>query len=220
MRALDQPVPLEALADRAVRNLGHEKTVGSAWGGVGSFRDLFARALPSHLNVSDQPPFFVTDAARQHAASETARSEPLRAEPAVRGEPLRAAPLRAEPLRQEIARPEPVQQEAPRTEPREAYEFPRLEAPRLDAPRSPSAAICIVPRWTARFSSVRLSSVLPLPHRSRAPAAAAAPSSAAAAAAARDFMRAAAQLISSRRRSSGRCRSAAPSGAARSVAEV
>ena len=137
VRASTHPVPLEALADRAVRNLGHEKTAGSAWGGAGSFRDLLVRALPSHLKVSDQAPFFVTDTARQHAASETARSEPLRAEPAVRGEPLRAAPLRAEPLRQEIARPEPVRQEAPRTEPREAYKSPRLEAPRLDAPRQP-----------------------------------------------------------------------------------
>ena len=40
VRAADAPVPLEALADRCVRVLGHEKTVGAAWGGTGSFRDL------------------------------------------------------------------------------------------------------------------------------------------------------------------------------------
>ena len=31
VRAADAPVPLEALADRCVRVLGHEKTVGAAW---------------------------------------------------------------------------------------------------------------------------------------------------------------------------------------------
>ena len=36
VRAADQPVPLEALADRCVRVLGHEKTVGAAWGGTGA----------------------------------------------------------------------------------------------------------------------------------------------------------------------------------------
>src|SRR5262245_47099844 len=38
VRAAIQPVPLEVLADRAVRALGHDRTVGSAWGGAGSFR--------------------------------------------------------------------------------------------------------------------------------------------------------------------------------------
>ena len=46
VRAAAQPVPLEALADRAVRALGHDKTVGSAWGGAGSFRDLLSKGLP------------------------------------------------------------------------------------------------------------------------------------------------------------------------------
>ena len=32
VRSAGQPVPLEALADKAVRALGHDKTVGSAWG--------------------------------------------------------------------------------------------------------------------------------------------------------------------------------------------
>ena len=46
VRATNHPVPLEALADRAVRNLGYDKTVGSAWGGVGGFRDLLAKGYP------------------------------------------------------------------------------------------------------------------------------------------------------------------------------
>ncbi|MEO1206709.1 MAG: NYN domain-containing protein [Pseudomonadota bacterium] len=69
-----QPVPLEALADRAVRILGHEKTVGLAWGGAGSFRDLLANGLPSEVRLSDAAPYFVYDTTRQSAP------QPLRAE--------------------------------------------------------------------------------------------------------------------------------------------
>lgn len=64
VRAAGQPVPLEALADRAVRVLGHDKTVGSGWGGVGNFRDLLAKGLPSEIRLSDQPPYYVFDASR------------------------------------------------------------------------------------------------------------------------------------------------------------
>ncbi|MEO1544800.1 MAG: NYN domain-containing protein, partial [Pseudomonadota bacterium] len=74
-----QPVPLEALADRAVRVLGHEKTVGLAWGGAGSFRDLLANGLPSEVRLSDAAPYFVYDTTRQSAPA------PLRAE--TRAEP-------------------------------------------------------------------------------------------------------------------------------------
>jgi hypothetical protein len=75
VRAAVQPVPLEALADRAVRALGHEKTVGSAWGGAGSFRDLLAKGLPGDVKLSDQPPYFVYDASRQIAAELAPRAE-------------------------------------------------------------------------------------------------------------------------------------------------
>ena len=40
VRASAAPVPLEALADRAVRALGHEKTIATGWAGAGSFREL------------------------------------------------------------------------------------------------------------------------------------------------------------------------------------
>ena len=52
VRAADAPVPLEALADRCVRVLGHEKTVGAAWGGTGSFRDLLTRGLPEDIRLT------------------------------------------------------------------------------------------------------------------------------------------------------------------------
>ncbi len=85
VRAADQPVPLEALADRAVRNLGYDKTVGSGWGGIGSFRDLLTKGLPEDIRLSSQPPYCVYDATRavsQQHPSEARRIEPRRPEPA------------------------------------------------------------------------------------------------------------------------------------------
>src|SRR5262245_23207649 len=38
VRASASPVPLEALADRALRALGHEQTIATGWAGAGSFR--------------------------------------------------------------------------------------------------------------------------------------------------------------------------------------
>ncbi|HEY7670097.1 MAG TPA: NYN domain-containing protein [Hyphomicrobium sp.] len=83
VRAADQPVPLEALADRAVRNLGYDKTVGSGWGGIGSFRDLLAKGLPEEIRLTAQPPYCVYDATRtlaQQQPSDARRIEPRRAE--------------------------------------------------------------------------------------------------------------------------------------------
>jgi hypothetical protein len=77
VRAAGQPMPLEALADRAVRTLGHDRTVGSAWGGAGSFRDLLTKGLPGDVRLSDQPPYYVFDASRQIASD----MEPRQPEP-------------------------------------------------------------------------------------------------------------------------------------------
>ena len=100
VRATNHPVPLEALADRAVRNLGYDKTVGSAWGGIGGFRDLLAKGLPEDIRLSDQPPYYVYDAtraARGEARRVEARPEARTPEPSRTPEPLRqeaaAAPM-------------------------------------------------------------------------------------------------------------------------------
>jgi hypothetical protein len=93
VRAADQPVPLEALADRCVRILGHEKTAGSAWGGTGSFRDLLARGLPEDIRLTGNPPYFVYDAKRA-VQTEAPRIE-TRAEP-IRNEMIRSEPARSE----------------------------------------------------------------------------------------------------------------------------
>ncbi len=103
VRAADQPVPLEALADRCVRVLGHEKTVGGAWGGTGSFRDLLTRGLPEDIRLTPQPPYFVYDANR--AQSEAPRIETrtaTRIDP--RADIARPEPTRADPGPQPIQR--------------------------------------------------------------------------------------------------------------------
>ena len=76
VRTAGQPVPLEALADRAVRTIGHEKTAGTSWAGAGSFRDLLLQDLPTELSVSQQPPYFVFDTTRQVASHRPAPAQP------------------------------------------------------------------------------------------------------------------------------------------------
>lgn len=85
VRSAGQPVPMEALADRAVRTLGHDRTVGSSWGGAGSFSSLLAKGLPEDIRLSEQPPYYVYDtsrsldtgARRSEAVREPARQEPV-----------------------------------------------------------------------------------------------------------------------------------------------
>ncbi|MDX2258601.1 MAG: NYN domain-containing protein, partial [Hyphomicrobiaceae bacterium] len=88
----NQPVPLEALADRAVRVLGHDRTVGTGWGGAGSFRDLLLRGLPAGLRLSEAAPYYVIDTARQAPAALRAEPVPVAPAPALRAEPAPVAP--------------------------------------------------------------------------------------------------------------------------------
>jgi len=64
VRSAPQAVPLETLADRAVRMVGHERTIGTQWGGYGSFRELLLAGLPDDIHLSDTPPYTVFDANR------------------------------------------------------------------------------------------------------------------------------------------------------------
>jgi NYN domain len=96
VRASPTPIPLEALADRALRALGHEKTVATSWAGAGSFRELLRLNLPEGLSLSEEPPYTAFDVKRHGTALEV--SDPLPAPaipsriPAPGGEPA-AAPL-------------------------------------------------------------------------------------------------------------------------------
>jgi len=64
VRASAAPVPLEALADRALRALGHEKTIATGWAGAGSFRELLRRNLPEEIRLTGEPPYLAFDAKR------------------------------------------------------------------------------------------------------------------------------------------------------------
>ena len=98
VRASAAPVPLEALADRALRALGHEKTIATGWAGAGSFRELLRRSLPEEIKLTGDPPYLVFDA-RRHGddrtlkAAQEARGPGAEASPAVPpAAPRQAAP--------------------------------------------------------------------------------------------------------------------------------
>jgi hypothetical protein len=99
VQAAPSPVPLEVLADRAVRTIGHDRTVATGWGGAGGFRELLAQSLPHDLRLSDQPPYMVIDT-RRHLPAQ--RAAPLPELPDFGTMPARAQiasqPAPAEPL--------------------------------------------------------------------------------------------------------------------------
>ncbi len=84
VRNSGSPVPLEALAERATRALGHDRTVGTNWAGAGSFRDLLVQSLPEGIRLSEQPPYVVYDATRKSQPEEAllARGEQRTERPA------------------------------------------------------------------------------------------------------------------------------------------
>src|SRR5215468_9014594 len=73
VRAANAPVPLEALAERAVRALGHEKTIGTGWAGAGSFRELL-RQVAGEIKLTSEPPYLAFDPKRH---GEDGRAAPL-----------------------------------------------------------------------------------------------------------------------------------------------
>jgi hypothetical protein len=80
VRASEAPIPLEALADRAVRALGHEKTIATSWAGAGSFSELLRQGLPEDIRLSDEPPFTAFDLKR-HGKDARAQGGELRSSP-------------------------------------------------------------------------------------------------------------------------------------------
>ena len=110
VRRSTQPLPLEVLAERATRALGHDKTIGTDWAGAGSFRDLLARALPSDVRMTDEPPYLVVSAAMiaPRAAPANPAREPMQREPMqreqVQRDQMQREPLAREPMRETAPR--------------------------------------------------------------------------------------------------------------------
>ncbi|NOU04726.1 MAG: NYN domain-containing protein, partial [Hyphomicrobiaceae bacterium] len=138
IRASATAVPLEALADRAVRSLGLEKTTGTGWAGAGSFRELLRQSLPAEIRLTDQPPYSAYDP-RRHDLTPTPVVVHAATPPAL--EPPRQQPMpvqhdetpRQEVLRQESQPIEQLYEPAPR------QVAPPLAQPSALAPAAPVA---------------------------------------------------------------------------------
>ena len=134
VRAAAAPVPLEALADRAMRVLGHDRTVGTGWAGTGGFRELLRMGLPPDIRLTDQPPYYAYDPQR-HVRQEAPRQQPMFA---ARAEPPQRVP--AAPLAQALPQPLPPVAQPPLRAPppqRASYEAQPMRA----APRAEPAAL-------------------------------------------------------------------------------
>ena len=81
VRSSPMPLPLEALADRALRTLGHDKTIATNWAGAGSFRELLLKSLPEEIRLTDQPPYLAFEVRRALPAEQivTAERKPIAA---------------------------------------------------------------------------------------------------------------------------------------------
>ena len=156
VRSAGQPVPLEALADRAVRALGHDKTVGSSWGGAGTFRDLLSRALPKDIKLTDQPPYFAYEPTRQIARDIEARPEvQSQAQPQRERRPEPQAEARYEPrfeapVPQRAIEPRPEMRSEPRVDTRFDAPAPRQERPQLERSERAAAPRYDDPRYAPR----------------------------------------------------------------------
>ena len=93
IRAADGPVPIEALADRAQRVLGYEKTIGTSWAGHGAFRTFLLESLPDEIALTDQAPYLAYEVARQ---------------PQLDRAPVRDAPVAMMPPATEVLAPAPA----------------------------------------------------------------------------------------------------------------
>ena len=155
VRASPAPVPLEALADRALRALGHEKTIATGWAGAGSFRELLRRGLPEEIRLTDEPPYLAFDPRRHIEPSiERLALEPREprgeiAAPAARSE--RSQSHEAQRAPQETMRPYDPPPMTPSAIPQHLLEEPPLRparrpqaperrqpAPAAEAPAAPS----------------------------------------------------------------------------------
>lgn len=185
VRGAQQPVALETLADRAVRALGHDKTVGWGWGGAGGFRELLTRALPKDIKLTDQPPYFAYEPSRQIARDIETRAEPQAPRerapdlPEARYEPRLDAPQtrrpEARPEAAKVARPDP-RFDAPSVEPRQQFERepearlePRYEEARYASPRDARNDFGM-PQREPLQAPVDRRIEAPLPRADRAPA--------------------------------------------------
>ncbi len=152
VRAAQSPVPLEVLADRAVRMIGHDRTIGTSWVGAGGFRELLAKELPDGLRLSGEPPYVVIDVSRhspQHVLSSPA---PLQVQSVPQAQPQQS-PIAAEFVETRRERILPQLQTQPQQQQPTAQQ-PVLQ-PLQAAPQSVVASPSAAPQMPAAASAVR-----------------------------------------------------------------
>ncbi len=89
------PVPLEALAERTTRALGHDRTIGTQWAGSGGFLELLRRHLPAEITLTAQPPYLAFEVSRMLAPpAQQSLPIPERRQP----EPVLQAPVQRTPM--------------------------------------------------------------------------------------------------------------------------
>jgi hypothetical protein len=121
VRASNAPLPLEALADRAMRALGADKTVATGWAGAGSFRELLRQHLPEGVRLTPEAPFLAFDPKRH---GEEGKGTAIEA-----SDPLPEITVGPAPQAAQIAPPAPAAEPAP--PPAAGRPAAPAEAPRL-----------------------------------------------------------------------------------------
>jgi hypothetical protein len=129
VRGAGQPLPLEALAERAVRMLGHERTAGSGWAGSGSFRELLLEGLPADVRLTDEPPYYAYVAEAKPQPSNLVRDARGEVPPIARRE---TAPLRT-------SAPPPAVTAEPRAPAQHVLATRQPAAPAAPVPQAPRA---------------------------------------------------------------------------------
>ena len=162
VRSAQTPVPLEALADRALRVLGHEKTVNTSWAGAGSFRELLRQSLPAEIQLTELPPYFAYDPKRHAGAGQrVAVPEMPVPQPVARA----LAPPMAPPMRDSIyaevtsapPAPAPTAQRPPMAPPQApAVARPAYREPMQHAPMPPPASQPAAPQSNMKQSIARI----------------------------------------------------------------
>jgi NYN domain-containing protein len=99
VRASATPVPLEALAERAMRALGADKTIATRWAGAGSFSELLRQNLPEEVRLTAGPPYLAFDPSRHGEDGKAAALEAHEPTPELATDPApQISPPPAEPL--------------------------------------------------------------------------------------------------------------------------
>jgi len=168
VRSAPQAVPLETLADRSVRVIGRDKTVGTNWGGYGTFRDLLLADLPDDIHLSDTPPYTVFDANRHISAAGLIAPQLAAPTPESRGREVSAEISAAE--AKAIARPlmpnmqKPAQTATPLQQPMQNT-FQSAPQQRYAAPANPAAVPPAPPLPSARGPEISSATAPQMPRQ-------------------------------------------------------